>query len=101
MKYSNVHNLRYANPEGTLVTADVFFSHIGEVVPFTASPGDSERHGREIFAKAKAGEYGAVAPYIAPVSKPAKPVTLSAEKLASILVSKGILTADDLIKGSI
>lgn len=31
-------------------------------VPFTASPNDPEPHGRERYARALAGEYGAIAP---------------------------------------
>lgn len=33
-------------------------------IPFTAAPSDQEDHGREIYARAMAGEYGPVAAYI-------------------------------------
>ena len=36
-------------------------------IPFSASPDDVEAHGREIYAAAIAGEFGAIAPYVAPV----------------------------------
>lgn len=37
---------------------------------FTASKHDSEEHGRVIYAAALAGEYGEVAPYVAPPPPP-------------------------------
>lgn len=37
------------------------------MTPFTASPEDSELHGREIFAKAIAGDFGVVKPFVEPV----------------------------------
>ncbi len=36
-------------------------------IPFTASPNDTEQHGRVIFEDAASGKYGEVAPYVAPV----------------------------------
>jgi hypothetical protein len=35
-------------------------------IPFTADPTDTEAHGREIHAKALAGEYGGIAAYVGP-----------------------------------
>lgn len=35
-------------------------------IPFTASPGDVEAHGRDLFARATAGEFGPVAEFVAP-----------------------------------
>lgn len=37
------------------------------LIPFTASPHDVEDHGRDLYVRAKAGEFGLVAPYVAPV----------------------------------
>lgn len=51
-----------ANSNITLLAT---FEGIGEV-PFTASPDDPEAHGRELYARAIAGEFGPVAPYVAP-----------------------------------
>lgn len=36
-------------------------------IPFMASPDDCEAHGRELYARAIAGEFGDIAPYVAPV----------------------------------
>lgn len=53
----------------------VTFKDIGEV-PFHAHQSDPETHGRELYARAMQGEFGPVAPYIAPV------VPLNVAKLA-------------------
>ena len=45
----------------------VRFREIDEDLPFTASPNDVEEHGRDLFARATAGEFGAIAAYVAPV----------------------------------
>lgn len=42
---------------------------VGEV-PFTAAPNDPEPHGRTLFARAVAGDFGAVAPYVPPALEP-------------------------------
>lgn len=39
-------------------------------IPFTASADDSEELGRDLFARAVAGEFGPVEPYVAPVPTP-------------------------------
>lgn len=36
-------------------------------IPFTASPEDSEEHGRQIYQEAINGQYGEISPYIPPV----------------------------------
>ena len=63
---------RWLNAEHTEIELLVTFAHCGEV-PFTASPLDTEEHGRYLFAHAAAGEYGEVASYVAPVVPPPTP----------------------------
>jgi hypothetical protein len=63
MNYTEVTNLKWADAATSLIAADVTFEEIG-TVSFTASPNDPEEHGREIFARASAGEFGSIAPYI-------------------------------------
>ena len=48
----------------------VLFSEIGEEIHFTAASDDIEAHGRELYARAVAGEFGPIAPYIPPVPTP-------------------------------
>lgn len=56
-------DLKY-NADGTI---DLIMDHpVHGLIPFTASPDDVEEHGRLIYEKAVAGEYGEVQPYVAP-----------------------------------
>jgi hypothetical protein len=57
----------YENEQGTFINLIVKFKEFNEELPFGASPDDCEAHGREIFARAKAGEFGTVAAYVAPI----------------------------------
>ena len=66
MNYSNIKNPQWVNAENTVIDCVVTFDHIGEPVPFTANPNDSAAHGREIFERCAAGEFGEVAAYVPP-----------------------------------
>ena len=66
MNYSKVTNPVFANISNTLINVTVTFDNIGEV-PFTASPDDQELHGKEIFAKCIAGDFGEIVHFIAPI----------------------------------
>jgi hypothetical protein len=66
MKYSKIENPQWTNAENTAIDCVVTFDHIGAAVPFTANPNDSEAHGREIFERCAAGEFGEVATYVPP-----------------------------------
>ncbi len=59
-------NPQWVNAENTMIDLIVTHPVFGEI-PFTASPDDVEEHGRELFAKAVAGEFGPVADYVPPV----------------------------------
>jgi len=67
MQYTNAHSPSFDATGG--IQLFVTFEGLGEV-PFGASPNDAEAHGREIYARALAGEYGEVAPYVAPPEIP-------------------------------
>ena len=64
----------WANEDKTMITLDCKFSHYESIgltenngyYVFNANPNDVEEHGRQIFEKAKAGEYGTVGEYVAP-----------------------------------
>lgn len=57
-------NLRYTE----CGDIDMLVEHpVFGLIPFTASPNDCEAHGRDLFARAKVGEFGPVAAYVAPV----------------------------------
>ena len=83
MKYSQVRNCKWANAEHSSIECEVMFDNITseEWTPFGANPNDHYEHGREIFARAVAGEFGEVAEYVAPptptrtLSDPETPTT--------------------------
>ena len=59
----NVKNLKF-NGAGAI---DLEWEHpeFGWI-PFTASPDDPEAHGQDLYTRAVAGEFGGIAPYVAP-----------------------------------
>lgn len=68
MNYTNVTNLKWANQEHTLIDCEVTFETIG-TVPFTATPNDTEEHGRDIYTRAIAGEFGSIAEWTPPTTE--------------------------------
>ena len=61
---------KWANAEQTLIDLTIKWEGIAEELPFTASPNDTEAHGRALFAAAQAGEFGPVAEYVPPPPMP-------------------------------
>jgi hypothetical protein len=57
----------YNNEEGTNILLTVKWEEFVEEMPFGACSYDPESHGRDLFNRAKAGEFGEVAPYVAPI----------------------------------
>ena len=57
---------KFNNAEGNQIDLIAKFSHINEEVPFLATSYDVAEHGRDIFARALAGEFGEIAPYEPP-----------------------------------
>lgn len=57
----------WGNETQTVISLKVMFEHMdGVELDFAASHDDAEEHGRELFARAKFGEYGEIAPYVGP-----------------------------------
>lgn len=65
MQIISAHSPRHTDGDGIELT--VLFDGLGEL-PFLALPDDGEAHGRELYARAVAGEFGAVEPYNPPVT---------------------------------
>ena len=59
---------RWANAAQTLIDLIIKWDEYPEELPFTANPDDVVDYGRQIYAAAAAGQYGPVAPYVAPVA---------------------------------
>jgi hypothetical protein len=62
MIYTTVRNLQWDHNHLT-VNCIVNFARLGEL-PFTANPNDDEEHGREIYARCIAGDFGPIADYV-------------------------------------
>lgn len=65
MKLKSAKNPTWVNAEHTRINLKVTFDNIPEHT-FTADPKDCEAHGRDIFERAVAGEFGDVAEYEPP-----------------------------------
>ena len=67
-------NPRWMDEEKTSIVLECKFSHYADMgmtendgyYEFGATPDEPEEHGRQIFEKAKAGDYGTVGDYVAP-----------------------------------
>lgn len=98
-----VRNPQYSNADGTTIDVELNHPEYGWM-PFTASPDDPEELGRDIYAAAIAGEYGPVAPYVAPPPEPEPTIPqavtrrqgrlalLSVGKLADVEAAIGAIT---------
>ena len=67
MNYSNASNPAWGNADKTAIELTVMFDHLAAPVSFFAVPNDFESHGAQLFSEAKAGKYGPIAPFVAPV----------------------------------
>ena len=76
---TNIRSPRYSSPDNS--TIDVLIDLDGETMPFTATPYDPHDHGVDIYERAVAGEFGEIAPYIAP---PPPPEPSKAELIAQL-----------------
>lgn len=64
MKIISARNPKYTKDGG--IDLFVTFESLGEI-PFHATEMDCEAHGRELYIRAVCGDFGTVAPYVAPV----------------------------------
>ena len=70
----------WGDEKKTFILLDCKFSHYADIgmtenngyYSFGASPDDIEEHGRQIFEKAKAGDYGTVGDYVPPEDPPSE-----------------------------
>ena len=70
----------YANSEGTTVSLTVKFAEFNEELPFGATPHDPMPYGVELYHRAVAGEFGPIAPFVAPPTQD-QPLTQGAQTL--------------------
>lgn len=63
----SAHTPKWDDNSNTAILLTCRFSHFpDEDMPFRAVPDDAEEHGRNIFTRAAAGEFGVPAPYVKP-----------------------------------
>lgn len=77
MQIEYVKDLKWVNAEHTMIDLTIKFEHRNEEFPFTAVMGDCEAHGRELFTRAAAGEFGEVLEYVPPPPEPEQPTSPS------------------------
>ncbi|EBF8121247.1 hypothetical protein D5835_23590 [Salmonella enterica subsp. enterica serovar Aba] len=64
--FSKMTNPVFSNETGTMIDITCDINGIGEKVVFTASETDVMSYGRELYRNALNGDYGKIAPYVAP-----------------------------------
>lgn len=84
---TDVYSPQYVNEERTEIMCEIKTLNYGEeILPFLATPNDSEEHGRAIFADIVAGVYGEIAEYVPPPPPPERTATPpSGEMPSSVL----------------
>lgn len=67
LKYAN--NPKWVDQAHTSIDLTVRFEEIDEDLPFHATPNDTEEHGRDIYTRAVAGEFGVIAEWTPPTTE--------------------------------
>jgi hypothetical protein len=63
-------NPSYSSEDQNSIHLDVKFAEFNEIIPFNAMPTDTVKHGVDLYNRAKLGEFGEIAPYVAPPQSP-------------------------------
>lgn len=71
----------YGNAEGTSIHLIVKWAEFNKEMPFAATSYDSMPHGVGLYNRAKAGEFGEVAPYVAQTVAEDQPSTTGSQDL--------------------
>lgn len=87
---TQIRNPEWANVLETVVNCEINHPEYGWI-PFSACEHDPEEHGRMIFEKCIAGEYGPIAEYVTPPVSAPKEITMRQCRLQ--LLSDGLLDA--------
>jgi hypothetical protein len=97
MNYTAANNPKATAFEG-IFDIDITLSN-GEVIPFSANAADSMDYGRELHARVVSGEFGPIAPYVAPSPEPpAIPQSVTRRQARQALLLAGKL---DLVQPAI
>jgi hypothetical protein len=71
----------YGNAEGTNIQLIVKWVEFNEEMPFAATSYDTMAHGVALYNRAKAGEFGEVAPYVVQTVAEDQPSTTGSQEL--------------------
>ncbi len=63
MKIEYAKNPQWADSEKSIINLTVRFEGFPQELPFTACDNDTESHGKELFKRAVAGEFGKVSEF--------------------------------------
>jgi hypothetical protein len=74
-------NPSYSSADGNSIFLIVKWKEFNEEHPFGATSFDSMPYGVALYNRAKAGEFGEVAPYVAPVATQPQPTTTGSQEL--------------------
>lgn len=92
----------WANAEHTAITLLVNFEEFDDnQIEFTARPDDVMDYGVELFNNASNGDYGIVAPYVAPPAPPIPvPSEISARQFLIAAGVNGIISQDEAVEAA-
>ena len=65
LTFESAHSPAYASEDGSCISLMVKFAEFNEELPFGATNHDPHEHGRNIYERAIAGEFGDIAPFVA------------------------------------
>ena len=64
LTFESAHSPAYAAEDGSCISLMVKFAEFNEELPFGATNHDPHEHGRNIYERAVAGEFGEIAPFV-------------------------------------
>ena len=76
----SAHSPVYSSPDHSTISLMVKFGEFEEELPFNATNFDPHEHGRNLYERALAGEFGEIAPYVAPETQ-SQPNTTGSQTL--------------------
>ena len=89
MEFLSATAPKWVNETHTLIDLLVEHPKFGSI-PFSAGPSDQEEHGRLLFERAIAGEFGPIAEYVAPAVPVVIPQIVSKAQGIAALVEVGL-----------
>lgn len=82
LTFEYAKNPVYADESGESISLIVKFAEFDQELPFGATSHDPMPHGVEIYKRAKAGEFGEIAPFVDPMlATQPQPATTGAQTL--------------------